>query len=36
MDDVRLTKREITFDPTQRGKAYPDFADRFAQLWGAA
>ena len=31
-----LTKRDITFDPTQGWKAYPDFAERFAQLWGAA
>jgi ribose transport system substrate-binding protein len=31
-----LTKRDITFDPTQGWKAYPDFAQHFAQLWGAA
>ena len=30
-----LTKRDITFDPTQDWKAYPDFAEHFAQLWGA-
>ena len=30
-----LTKRDITFDPTQGWKAYPDFAEHFAQLWGA-
>ncbi|MDA0166852.1 substrate-binding domain-containing protein [Solirubrobacter ginsenosidimutans] len=29
-----LTERDITFDPTQGWKAYPDFADHFAQLWG--
>jgi ribose transport system substrate-binding protein len=31
-----LTKKDITFDPTQGWKAYPDFAQRFAKLWGAA
>ena len=30
-----LTKRDITFDPTQGWKAYPDFAEHFAKLWGA-
>ena len=30
-----LTKSDITFDPTQGWKAYPDFAQRFAKLWGA-
>ena len=30
-----LTKRDITFDPTLGWKAYPDFAEHFAQLWGA-
>jgi hypothetical protein len=29
-----LTKRDVTFDPTQGWKAYPDFADHFAQLLG--
>ena len=31
-----LTKADIDFDPTQGWKAYPDFAQRFAKLWGAA
>jgi ribose transport system substrate-binding protein len=31
-----LTKPDINFDPTQGWKAYPDFAQRFAKLWGAA
>ena len=31
-----LTRSDITFDPTQGWKAYPDFAQRFAKLWGAA
>jgi ribose transport system substrate-binding protein len=30
-----LTKADIDFDPTQGWKAYPDFAQRFAKLWGA-
>jgi hypothetical protein len=30
-----LTKSDITFDPTQGWKAYPDFAQRFAKQWGA-
>jgi ribose transport system substrate-binding protein len=31
-----LTKSDIDFDPAQGWKAYPDFAQRFAKLWGAA
>jgi ribose transport system substrate-binding protein len=31
-----LTQKDITFDPTQGWQAYPDFAQRFAKLWGAA
>ncbi len=31
-----LSKADIDFDPTQGWKAYPDFAQRFAKLWGAA
>jgi ribose transport system substrate-binding protein len=31
-----LTKSDITFDPTKGWVAYPDFAQRFAKLWGAA
>jgi ribose transport system substrate-binding protein len=31
-----LTRSDIDFDPTQGWKAYPDFAQRFAKLWGAA
>lgn len=31
-----LTQEDITFDPTQGWQAYPDFAERFAKLWGAA
>lgn len=30
-----LTKSDITFDPTFGWQAYPDFAQRFAKLWGA-
>jgi ribose transport system substrate-binding protein len=30
-----LTKSDITFDPTKGWVAYPDFAQRFAKLWGA-
>jgi ribose transport system substrate-binding protein len=30
-----LTKADITFDPSQGWKAYPDFPQRFAKLWGA-
>jgi ribose transport system substrate-binding protein len=30
-----LTKKDITFDPTKGWQAYPDFAQRFAKLWGA-
>jgi ribose transport system substrate-binding protein len=30
-----LTKSDITFDPTKGWQAYPDFAQRFAKLWGA-
>jgi ribose transport system substrate-binding protein len=30
-----LTRKDITFDPTQGWMAYPDFAQRFAKLWGA-
>lgn len=31
-----LTQKDITFDPTKGWQAYPDFAERFAKLWGAA
>lgn len=31
-----LTKPDITFDPTKGWVAYPDFAQRFAKIWGAA
>ena len=30
-----LTQKDITFDPTKGWQAYPDFAQRFAKLWGA-
>jgi ribose transport system substrate-binding protein len=30
-----LSKADIDFDPTQGWRAYPDFAQRFAKLWGA-
>jgi ribose transport system substrate-binding protein len=30
-----LTRKDITFDPTKGWQAYPDFAQRFAKLWGA-
>ena len=30
-----LTRTDITFDPTKGWTAYPDFAERFAKLWGA-
>ncbi|MBS1677443.1 MAG: substrate-binding domain-containing protein [Actinobacteria bacterium] len=29
-----LTKKDITFDPSQGWTGYPDFAERFAKLWG--
>jgi hypothetical protein len=29
-----LTNSDITFDRTQGWKAYPDFTERFAKLWG--
>lgn len=31
-----LTRRDVTFDPTEGWKADPDFAEHVAQLWGAA
>ena len=31
-----LTQKDISFDPTKGWQAYPDFAQRFAKLWGAA
>jgi ribose transport system substrate-binding protein len=31
-----LTKSDITFDPSKGWQGYPDFAQRFAKLWGAA
>jgi ribose transport system substrate-binding protein len=31
-----LTQKDITFDPSKGWQAYPDFAQRFAKLWGAA
>jgi ribose transport system substrate-binding protein len=30
-----LTKSDITFDPSKGWQGYPDFAQRFAKLWGA-
>jgi ribose transport system substrate-binding protein len=30
-----LTKEDITFDPSKGWSGYPDFAERFAKLWGA-
>jgi ribose transport system substrate-binding protein len=30
-----LTKADITFDPAKGWQGYPDFAQRFAKLWGA-
>jgi ribose transport system substrate-binding protein len=30
-----LTKADITFDPSKGWQGYPDFAQRFAKLWGA-
>jgi ribose transport system substrate-binding protein len=29
-----LTKEDITFDPSKGWTGYPDFAERFAKLWG--
>jgi ribose transport system substrate-binding protein len=29
-----LTQEDITFDPSMGWTGYPDFAERFAQLWG--
>ena len=29
-----LTKKDITFDPAKGWSGYPDFAERFAKLWG--
>jgi ribose transport system substrate-binding protein len=29
-----LTKEDITFDPKQGWTGYPDYAERFATLWG--
>lgn len=29
-----LSKEDITFDPEQGWTGYPDYADRFAKLWG--
>ena len=31
-----LTKKDITFDPAKGWTGYPDFAERFAKLWGVA
>lgn len=31
-----LTQKDITFDPSKGWTGYPDFAERFAKLWGAA
>jgi len=30
-----LTQEDITFDPSKGWTGYPDFAERFAKLWGA-
>jgi ribose transport system substrate-binding protein len=30
-----LTQEDITFDPAKGWSAYPDFAEKFAKLWGA-
>jgi ribose transport system substrate-binding protein len=30
-----LTQEDITFDPAKGWNGYPDFAERFAKLWGA-
>jgi hypothetical protein len=32
---TRRARAHITVDPTQGWKAYPDFVQRFAKLWGA-
>ena len=29
-----LTQKDITFDPSKGWTGYPDFAERFAKLWG--
>lgn len=31
-----LTQKDITFDPAKGWAPYPDFAERFKKLWGAA
>ena len=30
-----LTQKDITFDPSKGWSGYPEFAERFAKLWGA-
>lgn len=35
INDVQfLTKQDITFDPAKGWTGYPDFAEKFAKLWG--
>jgi len=29
-----LTAGDITFDPSRGWTGYPDFAERYAQIWG--